>query len=163
MLFLRIFLASRVNFFLNTISFVSLCVQANVAKRISIVSVSIILIGNQVTASNVFGMLTAIMGVFYYNKVKYEENKARTTLPTTMRSDTTKSTSSILWNNAGVAEDARYVRLSTQPSQPQASNNSNGFQTYSNYQQQLAYSNGYSHGENGYNSSHFHKPGDKNQ
>ena len=131
-------------------------------------SVSIILIGNQVTASNVFGMLTAIMGVFYYNKVKYEENKARTTLPTT-KSDL-KSTSSILWNNAGVAEDARYVRLSTKPDQLPPSNN-NGFVTYSNYQQQLAYTNGYQGHHSAtsnftnatYNKRQFGTTGDKSQ
>ena len=91
--------------------------QANVTKRISIVTVSIILIGNQVTASNVCGMLMAILGVFYYNKVKYEENKARSTLPTTMTPSSggvEKKGGSILWQNQrGVAEDAQHVKLIT--------------------------------------------------
>ena len=92
-------------------------------KRISIVTVSIILIGNQVTASNVCGMLMAILGVFYYNKVKYEENKARSTLPTTMTPSSggvEKKGGSILWQNQrGVAEDAHHVKLITSRAPPQ--------------------------------------------
>ena len=104
---------------------------ANVTKRISIISVSILLIGNQVTASNVCGMLMAILGVFYYNKVKYEENKAKTTLPTTTVQHPAKS--SILWSHQkGVAEEMQAVKLSAAPA-PQS--HSNGFITYSNYQQ----------------------------
>ena len=98
-------------------NFLAFFFQANVTKRISIVTVSIILIGNQVTASNVCGMLMAILGVFYYNKVKYEENKARSTLPTTMTPSSggvEKKGGSILWQNQrGVAEDAQHVKLIT--------------------------------------------------
>jgi len=143
---------------------------ANVTKRISIVTVSIILIGNQVTASNVCGMLMAILGVFYYNKVKYEENKARSTLPTTMTPSSggvEKKGGSILWQNQrGVAEDAQHVKLITSraPSQHASQHHqqngsgpstSNGFMSYSNYQEQFV--GGYhasNHMANGFNGQH---------
>ena len=87
---------------------------ANVTKRISIISVSILLIGNQVTASNVFGMLLAIFGVFYYNKVKYDENVANTTLPT-RHTNSHSNPSALLKHQNGIANEMSGVRFSSVP------------------------------------------------
>jgi solute carrier family 35 protein E1 len=70
---------------------------ANVTKRIAVISGSLVMMKNEVTLMNVFGMFTAVAGVFMYNMVKYHERLTQETLP--RLTSQPKKLNQSLWSN----------------------------------------------------------------
>ncbi|XP_014476197.1 PREDICTED: solute carrier family 35 member E1 homolog [Dinoponera quadriceps] len=86
-----LFLDGVLNWLQNIIAFSVLSIVtpltyavASASKRISVIAVTLFVLGNPVTWLNIFGMTMAILGVLCYNKAKYDqrvEKQKTTTLP----------------------------------------------------------------------------------
>ncbi|XP_032686109.1 solute carrier family 35 member E1 homolog [Odontomachus brunneus] len=86
-----LFLDGILNWLQNIIAFSVLSIVtpltyavASASKRISVIAVTLFVLGNPVTWLNMFGMTMAILGVLCYNKAKYDQrlkNQRSTVLP----------------------------------------------------------------------------------
>lgn len=87
-----LFLDGVLNWFQNIIAFSVMSIVtpltyavASASKRIFVIAVTLLILGNPVTWVNVFGMTLAIIGVLCYNKAKYDqrlEKESQTNIPT---------------------------------------------------------------------------------
>lgn len=84
-----LFLDGILNWLQNIIAFSVLSIVtpltyavASASKRISVIAVTLFVLGNPVTWLNIFGMTMAILGVLCYNKAKYDQRleKQRVTI-----------------------------------------------------------------------------------
>lgn len=86
-----LFLDGILNWLQNIIAFSVLSIVtpltyavASASKRIFVIAVTLLILGNPVTWLNIFGMTMAILGVLCYNKAKYDqkiEKQNETILP----------------------------------------------------------------------------------
>lgn len=79
-----LFLDGVLNWLQNIIAFSVLSIVtpltyavASASKRIFVIGVTLFVLGNPVTWLNIFGMAMAILGVFYYNKAKYDQRQEK--------------------------------------------------------------------------------------
>ncbi|XP_054007236.1 solute carrier family 35 member E1 homolog [Hylaeus anthracinus] len=81
-----LFLDGILNWFQNIIAFSVLSIVtpltyavASASKRIFVIGVTLLVLGNPVTWLNIFGMALAICGVLCYNKAKYDQRREKET------------------------------------------------------------------------------------
>lgn len=103
-----LFLDGILNWFQNIIAFSVLSIVtpltyavASASKRIFVIAVTLLVLGNPVTWLNIFGMTMAIFGVLCYNNAKYNqrlEKQKETILPKYYNSTQNGNSSSFMIN-----------------------------------------------------------------
>ncbi|CAD1477448.1 unnamed protein product [Heterotrigona itama] len=100
-----LFLDGVLNWFQNIIAFSVLSIVtpltyavASASKRIFVIAVTLLVLGNPVTWLNIFGMTLAILGVLYYNKAKYDQRTEKESLPKYYDKSRNGSSSSFMVN-----------------------------------------------------------------
>lgn len=103
-----LFLDGILNWFQNIIAFSVLSIVtpltyavASASKRIFVIAVTLLVLGNPVTWLNIFGMTMAIFGVLCYNNAKYNqrlEKQKETILPKYYNSTQNGTSSSFMVN-----------------------------------------------------------------
>lgn len=85
---------------------------ANASKRIFVIAVTLFILGNPVTGLNIFGMTLAILGVFCYNKAKYDQRQSQKKASLLPRySDLNKNGGTTFQHNGWVPDTHRLLAI----------------------------------------------------
>ena len=88
--------------------------MANASKRIFVIAVSIMLLRNPVSLSNAAGMSIAVLGVFFYNKAKFDQ-RARKQVATVLPFQVKEASLLPLTTSIDVDDRAPVIVVPTEP------------------------------------------------